>query len=587
MTPQPETTLPVPFFLPIAEASTAANRTGSWSTHQPHYQNKTAPCTSRCPCGEEIPRIEMLTARGEYARAWRTILLENPFPGSCGRVCFHPCEDSCNRGEFDTPIAINALERFLDDQAKATGAAIDLTPGAPTGRRIAIAGAGPAGLAAAWFLALLGHSCEVFEAAPEPGGLLRYGIPAYRLPAAVLAREIGRIESLGVHIHCSAPVDRAFVEASRSHFDALFVGCGNGHSLTLDIPGGEFAHDGLAFLRDCRTQAIAAERAAAAHTALPAAIIGGGNSAIDIARTLLRLGRPAAIVYRRRRKDMPAFSQEVVRALQEGVQLIELSAPLALRPAADHFELTVQRMRPGEPGADGRMRVVAVPGETATLAVAAVYTAIGATAAPPWVALIQDETALHFSHSRLLPASAAGLPVILGGDLVNREQSVADAIASGKEAAIALDLLLRKGIETVAPGIARCRVGEGEALSMEIHQGGGRANHSRRVVRYPDLVPDYFSPAPAEHGRTLAPAAATASFEEVEAALEEERALQQAERCFSCGLCNDCDICRTFCPEVAIDCASARRIQSEYCKGCGICLTECPRCAMVMEEAQS
>ncbi len=582
----PETILPLPLFMPIAGASTAVNRTGSWSTRQPRYQDKTAPCASRCPCGEEIPRIEMLASRGEYLQAWRTILLENPFPGSCGRVCFHPCEGACNRDEFDAPVAINALERFLDDQAWAAGSAAELTPRAATGRRIAIAGAGPAGLAAAWFLTLLGHRCEIFEAAEQAGGLLRYGIPAYRLPAQVLTREIARIEALGVGIHCGTLLDEAFIATARSRFDALFIGCGNGRSLALDIPGGELARDGLDFLRACRSQQPASEETGSASV-LPAAVIGGGNSAIDVARTLVRLGRPTVIVYRRRREDMPAFNAEVERALEEGVQLVELSAPLTLRRTDDHFELTLQRMRSAEPGPDGRRRVTPVPGETASLPFAAVYTAIGAAAASPWAALTREEPALRLSHSRLLQDTAAGLPIVLGGDLVNREESVADAIASGKEAAIALDLLFSEGTEAIAPGIERCRVGEGEALSMEIHLGGERAGRSRRVVRYPDLVPDYFTPAPAERGLALAPAAATTSFSEVEAALDEAPARLQAERCFNCGYCNDCDTCRTFCPEVAVEGGSTRRILPEYCKGCGICLTECPRCAMVMEEAQS
>jgi len=586
MKPQSVAPLALPLFLPMAAAPTTANRTGSWSTRQPRYQNKTAPCSSHCPCGEEIPRIEMLAARGEFAAAWRAILQENPLPGCCGRVCFHPCEGNCNRSELDAPVAINALERFLDDQAHRAGLAPGLTPLPSTGRRIAIAGAGPAGLAAAWFLTLLGHSCEIFEAAAEPGGLLRYGIPAYRLPAAVLEREISRITTLGVPIHCDTAIDSGFMVAARARYDALFVGCGNGRALGLDIPGGELASDGLAFLHHCRAQDPAAVAIPGPAT-LPVAVIGGGNSAIDIARTLVRLGRRATIVYRRRRADMPAFAHEITRALDEGVELIELSAPLALSRQDGHLELSMQKMRTGEPGADGRMRVVPLPGETAALTVAAACTAIGAAAAPPWAEWIADAAALTLSHSRLYCREAGSLPVILGGDLINREESVADAIASGKEAAIALDLLFRDGMAAVAPGVAQSRVGAGDSLSLEVYLGGPRASRSRRVVTWTDLNPDYFTPAPAERGRSLAPAAATGSFAEIESALEEEQALAQAARCCNCGLCNDCDTCRTFCPEAAVHLASARSVNPDYCKGCGICITECPRSAMTMEEPLS
>jgi len=601
MTPH-DANLP-PLFMPISSAPTSANRTGSWSSRQPRYEGKTAPCSVHCPCGEDIPHIEMLAARGEYTEAWRTILAENPLPGSCGRVCFHPCEGGCNRGEFDDPVAINALERFLDDRAGCGPLPADFLPLSTSGKRIAIAGSGPAGLAAAWFLARLGHECEIFESAPEPGGLLRYGIPAYRLPAAVLDREIGRITELGVRIRCSTPLEKELLANAASQYDALFIGCGNSRGIGLDLPGGEYALDGLSFLRAVRSGSALSggdkyrlhddpQGAAAPRTA---AIIGGGNTAIDVARTLLRLGITPTILYRRRREEMPAFSHEIDSALAEGVHLIELSAPLAIRPAGKNLALTLQKMRITEPGADGRMRVLPVEGESREMTFSAVYAAIGARAEEPWHSLARAEGGLNFGHTLLLPVGAAGLPVLLGGDLVNQVESVADAIASGKEAAIALDLLFREGSAAIAAGIERCRIGGGHSLSMEIYQGGPRRSRSRRVVAFQDINRDYFTSSRPQRGGSLPHTTAAGSFAEVEAALEAGQALEQAGRCFNCGICNDCDNCRTFCPEAAVvldgqnsgGSDRERRITYDYCKGCGVCLTECPRCAMVMEEMGS
>ena len=193
----------VSLFLPMSRTTTLANNTGAWSFMRPRYAEKTAPCSARCPCGEDIPRIEMLVSRGEIDAAWRTILDENPFPGICGRVCFHPCETACNRGERDEPVSINALERFVDEAASARAEASGVAASPSNGRKIAIAGAGPAGLAAAYFLARLGYSCEIFEASKSAGGVLRSGIPAYRLPTDAIEREVGRIEALGVKIRYS------------------------------------------------------------------------------------------------------------------------------------------------------------------------------------------------------------------------------------------------------------------------------------------------------------------------------------------------------------------------------------------------
>ena len=229
----------LPLFIPRSNTSTQINKTGSWRYFRPLYEEKTAPCSAACPAGEDIPRIEMLVSQGLFKKAWETILDENPFPSICGRVCFHPCEKACNRNELDEPIAIHSLERFIGESVISSSEPADLKKVSDNGKKVAVAGAGPAGLATAYFLSRLGYQCDVFEAQSEPGGILRWGIPAYRLPENILKKEIKRIEKLGIHFHCETPVTEALLEKINQNYNAFFIGCGYGRPIKLKIPGEE------------------------------------------------------------------------------------------------------------------------------------------------------------------------------------------------------------------------------------------------------------------------------------------------------------------------------------------------------------
>ncbi|MFC1857054.1 FAD-dependent oxidoreductase [Thermodesulfobacteriota bacterium] len=544
---------------------------------RPRYEDKTAPCSSACPVGEDIAQVEMLVTQQRYMEAAKTILEENPFPAICGRVCYHPCEDVCNRAEFDQSIAIHNLERVVGDTLISNGKNLSIEKLPDNGKKIAILGAGPAGLSAAYFLSRLGFGCDIFEAQSEPGGLLRWGIPAYRLPGEILKSEIKRIENMGVKIHCGKAISKNYLDDFGHRYDAVFIGCGHGQSIQLKIPGEKVAGEGLALLRKIRKGEVDALRGVVA-------VIGGGNAAIDVSRSLVRLGAKPILVYRRRRQDMPAFKEEIAMALDEGIELRELVAPTQIEGINGEILLTLQKMRISEMNAQGRARVVPDEGETETMRVQKIITAIGAEAEAHWhIPGPKERKRLNLGACTLV---AEKLPVIFGGDLTNPAKSITNAIASGKQAAIALDVFFQEGWDAIEQKLGDCRIANGPSLSMEIYLKGNRRNRSSHVVSFSDINSDYFQ----SNSRVLPPLIAMAkrvkSFMEVEQTFTAETALEEAARCFNCGLCNNCDNCMIFCPEVAVVIEEMRRINLDYCKGCGICVVECPRNAMALEEEE-
>ena len=582
MSSEPRERPPTSLFIPCSYLSTESNKTGSWRFLRPRYEEKTAPCSAACPAGEDIGRIEMLAAEGRFHEAWETALRENPFPGICGRVCHHPCESACNRGEFDEAVAVRILERFVADAAARFELKPNLERLPARSEKIAVVGSGPSGLAAAYFLARLGYQTEVFETMPEPGGVLRWGIPLYRLPSAVLNQEIALIRELGVRIHCDQEVSPQSPGATGSRYDAVFLGCGHSRSLRLKIPGEdlESVEDGLRFLGRIR-------RGETPVLQGTVAVIGGGNTAMDVARSAARLGARPVVIYRRRRQDMPAFVEEVEMALAEGVELHELETPVAILGRGGHLVVTLQQMRVAGEDSRGRARVEPDSGKTREMEIQRLFLAVGATTAEEW----QDPPpkgrgVLMLGNSLLV--HEPGHPVrVFGGDLVAETKSVVHAVASGKEAAIALDLLFREGLEAIRPKLQACLVGGGPSLSMEMYLGGTRSRRHHQVVRYDDLNTDHFRFAPRIAEPRLLKEERLRSFAEIVLKIGANLAIREAERCFNCGLCNNCNNCQLFCPDLAVICdrqAGSRAINYDYCKGCGLCVVECPRNAMVLEE---
>lgn len=567
-------------FLAKSCLSTEGNKTGSWRFLRPRYQEKTAPCSIGCPTGQDIARIEMLTAQGLFKEAWETILYENPFPAVCGRVCYHPCEQFCNRREFDEPLAIHVLERFLADTATRYRLQPSLEKLPAKEEKIAVVGAGPSGLAAAYFLARLGYGVDVFEARSEPGGMLRWGIPPYRLNSAAVKDEIGRILDLGVTIHCNNPISEDFLQKAKGRFHAVFLGCGHWGTPLMKIPGEELdcVIDGLTFL-----QKIA--QGNPPHLKGKVAVLGGGNTAIDVARCALRLGAKVVVFYRRRRQDMPAFEEEVLSALEEGVELQELKMPVSIERKNQTAFLTLQQTRVIGEDDRGRSIVEPEPGKTETIEVNCIFKALGSKPEEHWMTPPSKDF-LRFWNTALY-STEGGVPVVLGGDLTNDTKSVVHAVASGKEAAMVLDVLFRDGIEAISPRLQSCQVGGGPPISMEIFMSGSRSERSSRVVRYQEINTDHFHFASRLVQPRLLKNERIRSFDEIDLRISATLAIHEAQRCFNCGICNQCDNCRLFCPDLAVhrdSTAMGRSIDYEYCKGCGICVVECPRNAMILEE---
>jgi NADPH-dependent glutamate synthase beta subunit-like oxidoreductase len=579
-----ESANPNPLFMPRTYLSTQGNKTGSWRFARPRYDEKTSPCSAACPAGEDIARIEMLATQGLFKEAWETILLENPFPSVCGRVCFHPCEDLCNRREFDAAVAIHSLERFLADTAIRYGIKPDLEKRTPRKQKIAVVGAGPAGLSAAWFLTLLGYSCRVFEASKEAGGILRWGIPPYRLPLTALRHDINQIEAQGVSILTGKPVTAEILDALKKDFDAVFMGCGHGRGMAMHVPGENLTGvgEGMDFLRQIREGQTPACQGVSA-------VIGGGNTAVDVARSIVRLGGKALLLYRRRRRDMPAFEPEVEMAIEEGVELQELVAPMSVEQEGKEILLTLQEMMiAGEENSRGR--IVPDHGKIHQVRVDRVFKAIGAQALEAWHEPdATDREMLKLTHT-VLESRGPGAVLVFGGDLTNATKSVVHAVASGKQAAMALDILFQEGVEAVVPRLEACRVGDGRSLSMEVYLGGERRLRNTHVVRYDEINTDHFQFMPRVTQPRLLNEERARSFEEIDLKISAQLAMKEAERCFNCGICNQCDNCFIYCPDSSVirdrD-HQGRQINYDYCKGCGLCVVECPRNAMSLGEEMS
>ncbi len=527
-----------PFAITLNPASSLANHTGNWRTMRPVYVDHLPPCNQGCPAGENIQGWLYEAEEGKYEQAWRKIMEENPFPAIHGRVCYHPCETACNRGQLDEPVSIHAVERFLGDYAIEQG--WQVKAGVETGKRVLVVGAGPSGLSAAYHLARLGHAVTIIEAGPKPGGMMRFGIPQYRLPRNVLDAEIARIVAMGVSIHLNQKVENLEKTIKEGGFDAVFLAIGAHLSKRVNIPGRDAGRmiDALGFLKGMDGRAVP-------KIGRRVVVYGGGDTAIDAARTAKRLGAEETIlIYRRDRGHMPAHDFEVEEALEEGV----LTRWLHTIRQVDNTTLTVEEMtldEQGRPQPTGRIE---------TLEADTVILAVGQDVD---TGFLEDVPGLDISSDGVIQVDASMMTgragVFAGGDMVPAERTVTVATGHGKKAARHIDAYLR-GSEYRKPS-------------------------PNTVAAYDRLNTWYYTDADKNRQPYLDLARRRASFEEVVGGLDSDTALLEARRCLSCGNCFECDTCYGVCPDNAIiklGPGQRYEVNYDYCKGCGVCAEECP-----------
>jgi NADPH-dependent glutamate synthase beta subunit-like oxidoreductase len=539
-----------PFAITLDPASSLADKTGAWRTERPVYVHRPAPCGHACPAGEDVQGWLYHAEEGNYERAWRVIMQDNPLPAVMGRVCYHPCESACNRGQLDEAVGINSVERFLGDEAIRRGWTVDV-PAVRTGKRVLVVGAGPSGLSAAYHLRRLGHEVEIHDASPRAGGMMRFGIPAYRLPRDVLEAEVDRILQLGIRLNLDSRVSDIEAAMRDGSFAAAFVAVGAHLGRRAYIPAGSAARmlDAVSLLRDV-------EGGATPQLGRRVAVYGGGNTALDAARTARRLGaEEAVVVYRRTRDRMPAHDSELQEALEEGVLVKWLSTV----KHADGGRLTIERM---ELDADGFPQPT---GEFEELGADSLVLALGQEAD---LSLLDRAPGVELRDGTVqvgpdLMTGRAG--VFAGGDIVPAERTVTMAIGHGKSAAVSVDTWLRGGRSQPAP--------------------------PAKPVPFEALNTWYYADAPRSIRPQLDAARRQSTFEEVTGGLDASTALFEARRCLSCGSCFACDNCFGVCPDNAViklepGGSYAYAIDLDYCKGCGLCAQECPAGAIEMEREE-
>ena len=527
----------------------------------PWYEEKAAPCEPACPAGHRIRKTISLIQDNRFEEALENIRATNPFPGVCGRSCSYPCQSKCNRNEYDEGIAISALERAVSDHADLRKVRKPIKR-EKTGKKVAIVGSGPAGLTAAYFLALLGHEVTIFEALPVLGGIPRAWIPEYRLPKDIVDREVKQIIGLGIHVRANTEVGRdiPFEDIMNQH-DACLIATGAHKSIELDIPGekNEGVISGLDFLRRVTFD----EKI---DLGPKVAVIGGGNTAIDAARTAKRLGaREILVIYRRTSEEMPAHREEVEEAEAEGIKILYLTMPVKIEWKGKQVgRLECVKTILGEKDRDGRRHPQKVEGSNFVMEINTIIVATGETSDFSFLPSIIKMNGPLIQADSLGRTSVKGL--YSGGDATTSSRSIVEAIASGQRVAL--------GIAQFLGGYVMPEF----SLTPQGHEHSEKVIE-RKIASFSDLNLRYFSKSPQGQIPLLAVPGRIHNFSEINLGFSRDETMQEAARCFQCGQCTLCENCYIFCPDIAITFDEKERsftIRHDLCKSCGICIEECP-----------
>jgi NADPH-dependent glutamate synthase beta subunit-like oxidoreductase len=527
------------------DLSKHAQGTGALRTQIPIYKDFLPPCNNACPAGENIQAWLDFAQKGDYQAAWQQLVEDNPMPCVHGRVCYHPCEDACNRAFVDSPVSIHAVERFLGDAAVENNWAVKI-PKQKSGKKVLVIGGGPSGLSAAYHLTRFGHEVTIYEAGPMLGGMMRFGIPAYRLPRNVLDAEINHnILSTGIKAVLNKKVDDVEKEKKEGGFDAVFIAIGAGLGKNVDIPGEHASkmYDAVSFLQDV-------EKGEAPKLGKRVVIYGGGNTAMDAARTAKRLGaKETFIIYRRDREHMPAHDFEADEALTEGVKINWLRTIKNIDDTK--FTVEVMDLVDGKPVPTGKFE---------TLEADSLIMAVGQDTDTSFLKKIsaikmKDDGTVTVDSNMMTGAEG----IFAGGDMVPSARSVTIAVGHGKKAARCIDAYMRGQSFSKAP--------KHDIVGYEKLHVWYKTTADQRVQ----------DERPVEERIT--------SFEEVLAGLTEQEARFEAQRCLSCGNCFECDGCYGACPEDAIiKLGPGKRYKYDYdkCTGCAVCYEQCPCQAIIM-----